>query len=335
MQQTSTRLRNEAFSDQSNVEDEYRALTAGVALVDRSDLGRLNVTGEDALDLLNRLSTNELMTLEIGRGVSTILTTNKGRIVDLLQVFRFNDRLLVTTSPTNQQKVIEWIDFYTFVEDVAVEDLTTSTKTFSVVGPASTTVLDELTNGQVSALGLYDLLEIEVAGIPVQVYRTDFLGVPSFDLVVDVRHSQRTFDALTNGGAVAVGDGAVETVRIENGIPAFGKELTESYNPHEANLIDFVSFSKGCYIGQEVIARLQTYKKVQKYLVGLRWGSSDLSSGTKLILDRKQVGVVTSVSRSPVTGDGIGLGYARKEFAEDGATVTTEDSTVVTVSRMI
>ena len=105
-------------------EDEYRALTSGVAMMDRSDVGRLIVKGEDSLDLLNRLSTNELATLEIGEGAATVLTTNKGRIVDLLHVQRDEDRLDVFTSPGNQQRVAEWIDFYTFVEDVAVEDVT-------------------------------------------------------------------------------------------------------------------------------------------------------------------------------------------------------------------
>lgn len=332
MQQIGTRFVDDIPSVDSTVEDDYCTLTMGVGLIDRSEVGRLNVTGEEGLDLLNRLSTNELMTLEVGEGVPTILTTNKGRIFDLLQVFRLDDdRLFVMTSPGNQQKVAEWIDFYTFVEDVVVEDLTTSTKMFSIVGPDSVTFLDELTKGQASALKLHDRLDTEISDIPTHIYQTDFLGVPSFDIIVDVEHGERLSGMLTKKGAVTVGTDAVEAVRIENGIPAFGKELTEAYNPHEANLVDYISFSKGCYIGQEVIARLQTYQKVQRYLVSLRWQNTELSPGNKLMLDGKQVGVVTSSSPLATTDEGIGLGYVRKELAEDGTIVTNEDGIDVAV----
>ena len=113
-------------------------------------------------------------------------------------------------------------------------------------------------------------------------------------------------------------------VRVERGIPAFGKELTEDYNPHEANLVHHVSFSKGCYIGQEVIARLQTYKKVSKYLVGLRWRGDGLEPGSFLAHGGKRVGIVTSVARVPHTGANVGLGYVRKQFAAPGRTVADD-----------
>ena len=165
-------------------EDEYRALTSGVGVVDRSDVGRLIVTGDDALDLLNRLSTNELATLEVGSGAATVLTTNKGRIVDLLHVHRDEDRLIVFTSPGSQQRVAEWIDFYTFVEDVAVEDVTRETAMLSLTGLGSTGFLDKLTDGQASSLATFERLSAQVSGVPVG-------GVPQrFSGDVFIRHSR-------------------------------------------------------------------------------------------------------------------------------------------------
>ena len=304
--------------------DEYRALTSGVAVLDRSDVGRLILTGEDALDLLNRLSTNELMTLEVGLGAATVLTTNKGRIVDLLYVHRDEDRLVVLTSPGNQQRVAEWIDFYTFVEDVAVEDVTGETAVLSLAGPNSTAFLDDLTGGEASLLAPLDRLHTQISGVSVEVYRSEFLGTPSFDVVIDSEYKERLSVVLTDGGAVPVGADAVEAVRIERGIPAFGKELTEDYNPHEANLVQYISFSKGCYIGQEVIARLQTYRKVSKYVVGLRWDGEGPALGSFLVHDGKRMGVVTSVACLPHTGANVGLGYVRKQFADEGKTVADE-----------
>ena len=316
-------------------EDEYRALTSGVAMMDRSDVGRLIVRGEDSLDLLNRLSTNELATLKVGAGAATVLTTNKGRVVDLLRVHWDESRLVVFTSPGNQERVAEWIDFYTFVEDVAVEDVTSETTMLSLTGSASTGFLDGLTSGQASLLAPLGRLHTQVSGVSVEVYRSDFLGTPSFDIVVDSEDKERLSAVLRDGGAVPVGADAVEAVRIERGIPAFGKELTEDYNPHEANLVHHVSFSKGCYIGQEVITRLQTYQKVSKYLVGLRWDGEGLAPGSFLAHDGKRMGIVTSVASLPHTGANVGLGYVRKQFAEDGKTVADEAGTEIEIKVLV
>ena len=301
--------------------DQHRALTSGVAVIDRSDVGRLVVAGEDALDLLNRLSTNELATLEPGSGAATVLTTNKGRIIDLLRVHRDETRLVVFTSPGNRRRVAEWIDFYTFVEDVTVEDATAETAMLSLTGPDAAALLDGLANAQISSLPPWKRLGAQVGTVSADVYRNDFLGTPSFDIVVDAGQKSGLFAALTGEGAVPADGSAVEAVRVERGIPAFGKELTEDYNPHEANLVHHVSFSKGCYIGQEVIARLQTYQKVSKYLVGLRWRGDGLEPGSFLAHDGKRVGIVTSVARVPHTGANVGLGYVRKQFAAPGQTV--------------
>ena len=112
---------------------------------------------------------------------------------------------------------------------------------------------------------------------------------------------------------------------MERGIPAFGKELGESYNPLEAGLMPLISFTKGCYIGQEVVARLNTYDKVQKSLVGLRWdGDSAGASGTRLLLDGKQAGVMTTAAMSPRIAGVIGLGYVRKAHATPGSELLLE-----------
>ena len=129
------------------------------------------------------------------------------------------------------------------------------------------------------------------------------------------------------------GRDAVELARIEQGVPAFGAELSESYNPLEAGLQHMVSYTKGCYIGQEVIARLTTYDKVQKRLVRLTWpADAQVDAGTKLMLDGRQAGVVTSAIRDPRTGYGLGLGYVRKALSDPGARLTSEEGAQVDVA---
>ena len=181
----------------------------------------------------------------------------------------------------------------------------------------------------------YERLSTQISDVTAEVYRSDFLGPPSFDIVFDAEHRDNLFGVLTDNGAKPAGADVIESLRVQRGIPAFGKELTEDYNPHEANLVHHVSFSKGCYIGQEVIARLQTYKKVSKYLVGLRWDGDGPAPGSFLTHDGKRMGIVTSVARLPHTGANVGLGYVRKQFVDDGTTVADETGNETTIKVLV
>ncbi len=308
----------------SSVADEYKALTQKAGLLDTSSYGRLAYSGEDARDLINRLSTNELMTLEEGSGAATVLTSNKGRIVDVLYVLRRSDDLLVFTSPYNGQKVVDWIDFYTIIEDIEVEDLADTTARLSVAGPGAAAALSELAAEGVSSLELNRSIQASIAGASLTILRSDFLKLPGYELIADARDKAALWTALETA-VTPIGTEAEEAVRIEQGIPVYGQELSEDYNPLEAGLIDQISFSKGCYIGQEVVARLNTYKKVQKYLMKLTWDTGvPVAPGAKLMLDGKQAGLVTSSAVSPVDGAGVGLGYVRKAQATAGTRLAVE-----------
>lgn len=315
----------------SSPEKEYEAATSGAGLLDRSYIGRLKVSGEDAIDLLNRLSTNKLESLEVGQMMGTVLTSNKGRIIDVLFVLRLDGYLLALTGPETRQKVAEWIDFYTFVEDVSVHDATEETAMLSLMGPEA----GDLLGAEAQALSRYESTSISISGIDALAVRTDFAGLTGYDLVVDASQAGQLWQALADMGATPVGTQTLDAIRIEQGIPAYGTELSEDYNPLEANLLDFISFNKGCYIGQEVVARLNTYKKVQKHLVGLSWDSeAALSPGASLYLEGKKAGVITSAARLSGTGKGIGLGYVRKAQAKAGVRLTAEGDVPVLVGEL-
>ena len=311
----------------SSVRDEYASATEGVGLADRSHLGRLRMSGADALDLLNRLSTNNLDDLAIGDLQGTVLTTNKGRIIDLLYVLRQDDHLLVFTGPETRQRVAEWIDFYTFIEDVVVEDVTEETAMLSVVGRAAASTLPQLAD-----MPLYSSAPLTIHGVDVVALRTDFAGVDGYDLIAPVEQAAALWDALTAMGAAPVGSQALELVRISNGIAGYSSELGEDYNPIEAGLMDFISFNKGCYIGQEVVARLNTYDKVQKHLVKLSWDGGDAPElPADLLHDGRKVGTLTSAVKT-IDGDKfIGLGFVRKAHVEEGVRLLTEDDVEVVV----
>ena len=297
-----------------NTLEEYWAAREGVALSDRSSYGRLRIRGKDALDLLNRLSSNKVIDLPQGEGASTVLTSNKGRIIDLLLVINMGDELLVITSPQTPAKVIEWLDLYTFGEDITVEDITEETSLLSLTGPRA----EDLLGPDASALPLYGVGQVSIQDIQLPVIRTDALGIISYDLLATASQAEKVWDALVQAGAVAVGEEALEMVRVEQGVPRYGREMGEEFNPLEAGLNSSISYDKGCYIGQEVVLRLNTYKKVQKHLMGIAFEEGKPETATHLEVEGKDVGSLTSVVDSPLLGHALALGYVKSSFAEAG-----------------
>ena len=183
-----------------------------------------------------------------------------------------------------------------------------------------------------SALARYESASTRIHGIEVPVMRTDFAGVPGFDLVVAGSDTGTLSAELSRHGEglglEPVGTEALDMLRIEHGVPTYGSELTEEVNPLEAGLVDFISFNKGCYIGQEVVARLNTYDKVQRQLVLVSWtGSSDRDARAALFLDGDKVGEIPSETWSPRLDRSVALGYVRKAQAQPGTRLML-DSTV-------
>ncbi len=291
-------------------------LSTGTAMFDVSNYGRLSVRGDDALDLLNRLSTNDLELMRPGGGMETVLTTNKGRIIDLLRILHMGDHLLMLTSPGTQDRVVEWIDFYTFAEDITVTDIAPDTSHFLFVGDAAGDALSEAGFG---AWGLTTPLShtaSETGDGVIVIVRTESGSLPAWEVIVP-----RGQD-IPSDGIEKPGTSALEMLRIEQGIPAFPSELNESHNPLEANLKPHISFNKGCYIGQEVVARLNTYDRVQRFLCRLVVEDTiTLEPGSALTVDGDSAGEVTS------SIPGFALAYLRKRFYEEGATVQVQHAT--------
>lgn len=317
---------------------EYRAATEAVAVHDASYVGRLKATGRDVLDLLNRMSTNRVLSLQPGQGAPTILTTDRGRILDLIAVVNTGDYILLITSPGNQQRIIDWLDKYTIMEDVAVQDVTSSATLLSVLGPGSQAALEALSGVRLDSLPPFHSVVAEIPPTPldergarrdsysVRLIRRPLGGLPSFDLLTPPDDAPGVWHALVESGAAPMGVEAMDAVRVRYGVPYYGREMGDAYNPLEAGLIGSIDFAKGCYIGQEVIARLDTYHKVQRHLATLRFApDAQVAEGMTLRRGEQRVGAVTSVARIPETGEVIGLGYVRTEAAAVGARLELEE----------
>ena len=309
----------------SDVAAEYLAATSGAAVYDASYTGRLKATGEDGLDLLNRLSTNKVIDLQPGQGAPTILTTDRGRILDLIIVLNVGDHLLLLTSPGTQQSVIQWLDKYTIMEDLAVEDISESTAMLAVWGPDALGSLETATGLGLAELPLYNSVEALLGGTPVRVVSTRISELPGYYVITSNEEAPAAWQVIVESGARPIGTQAYEAARINYSLPVHGREIGDEFNPLEAGLIGSIDFAKGCYIGQEVIARLDTYQKVQKYLVKLAFEpGASVSPGTSLKQDGRVVGQVTSVATVPTSNDIIGLAYVRTKNAIPGARLELE-----------
>ena len=307
----------------SGVLEEYVAATEAVALHDASHTCRIKGAGADVLDLLNRLSTNEVVSLTPGEGAPTVLTTDRGRIMDVISVHNLGDHILIISSPGSSEKIIEWIDKYTIVDDVVLEDITSTTAMLAVIGPRAQDLLSNLTPTALEPLTAHQSAQVTIAGAEGYIIRRDLVSLPRYEILVEAEDGEKVWQQIIAAGAVPLGLEAYEVVRVAAVSPGPETELGESYNPLEAGLWGSISFTKGCYIGQEVIARLDTYQKVQRHLVSLSFSpGSPVEEGAKLVMEGKEVGLVTSVAKVPTTGELIGLGYVRKEASAAGTGVT-------------
>lgn len=296
---------------------EATAARQGCALWDRSPWGRLQATGKDALDLLHRLSTNRLDDLPLGHGRQTVLTTSKGRCLDWLWVFRLSESLLLLTSPGAEEAVASWLDTYTILEEVSFTSLTPSTALIGVLGPKAEGLLEKVI-GMPRGLDKGKTWHGHWGHAPLTVLRTDALTLPQWDLLVPAEHAVNLWKALTENGGVPMGEGGAEVLRIAAGVPRRGKELSDAYNPLEAGLWESVSFAKGCYVGQEVLARLKTYGKIQKALARLSF-AAPVPQGATLWAGEKRAGLITS-SAVDSTGP-IALAYLARPYLEPGQEV--------------
>ena len=310
-----------------DVPAEYEAARKGAAIADASHCGRIHARGKDTLDLLNRLSTNLVDPLPEGAGQTTVITTGKGRVLDWVTVLPWGEDVLLLTSPERRGEVAEWIDMFTFEEDTTLEDVTESTAMLSVLGPTAELLAEQLLGVSTATLPQLGCTTVSWRSSEVFLARTNPAGQPGFNFVVPAETAAALWDAAVELGAAAIGQQALEALRIEVRVPRWGAEFTDDNNPLEAGLLREVSWTKGCYTGQEVVARLYNYHRIQRFMAAVDLPSdAGCPPGTVLMADGIAVGRVTSVS--PVAHDGVqpALALIRAGHAAVGNTLHIGES---------
>jgi folate-binding protein YgfZ len=306
---------------------EHEALVGGCGLVDHSERGKLALTGAGAVEFLNGQITNELADLRPGEGRYAAFLTNKGKMLGDLRVLALGEdetvaELLLDTERVALQALFDMIRRHKIGYDVDLHKRTLESALLSLIGPRAQAVL-------ASALeqARTDLPQVEHHHVAARIADRPIRAIATTDGGIDVLCASENRDAvltaLLDAGAAAVGKGAAEVLRVERGRPRYGIDLDDNTIPQEAGLNErAVSFTKGCYVGQETVARLYYKGKPNRHLRGLRISDSAnaVSPGDELRLDERAVGRLGSVALSPVHGP-IGLALVRRE-ASPGDIVT-------------
>ena len=291
-------------------------------LFDRSESqGRLEFTGRDRFDLLHRMSTNDFSKIQPGEGRSTVLTTALARIIDRVIVYSWGERAVMLT---NQPATVRgWLQKHIFYQDqVKLRDVSAELGQLEVYGPQASQIVGSLTPDAqaLTKLALHHFVELsDGQGL---VAPTFPLLEAGYTLVAPMTALDGLKQTLIAGGAVLGDAAAYESLRIQAGQPGPGHELTEDYIPLEANLWESVSFSKGCYIGQEIIARMESRNRLAKTLTRLRLPAL-VPPGASLVADGLKVGTLTSIT-TLADGSLVGLGFVRPEKCQAGTQLTVE-----------
>lgn len=306
-------------------ESSYTTALNHVAIADERAAGRIFMRGRDRAALLHRLSTNDIERLKPNEGTLTVLTTPIGRIIDVLTVHALDDALLIITSPDQGPPVFRHLRQNIFFNDQAtLEPAGRTHAQIAVYGPQAARVLAELTGAEIH-LPLHGITTATLAGVSLLMARRKPIGGDSFTLYLPSDGYDAVHAALRGAGAATLDAETHDVLRVEQGYGAFGRELSQEYIPLETGLLDAVSFTKGCYVGQEIIARMESRGRLAKRLCGLRL-SQPVVAPAKLQADGKDAGDLTSAVVSPRFGP-IALAYVRTAYAEPGMIVEVAGST--------
>ena len=308
---------------QSEIAEQYRLLKEAAGLLDRSDRGKLDVTGPDAYEFLQGQVTNEIESLEVGHGCYAALLNPKGHILSDLRVLaRGPEELWLDLEPAALDVAIADLRMYKIGRRAEIADRTGERSLLSLIGPTA----GELARLALDHGGGADLPEDEdsfveggIAGAAVVVVRTDV----GHDVLAESQHVERVAEALVAQGAALVGDEAAEIVRIESGRPRYGMDMTDENLPAEVGIVErAVNFTKGCYTGQEPVARMHYKGRPNRHLRGLAL-ARPAEPGEAIFSSGKDVGRITSACVSPALGP-IALSLVRREVAP-GDSVTIGD----------
>jgi len=299
---------------------EFQALLSGCGLYDLSWRAKITVTGSDRVRWLNGMATNNVRDLVPGHGVYAFLLNAQGRIQADLYVFQRGESLLVDTERGQREKVLQLFDHYIIADDVEIADISDKLTALGLTGPESRSVLER------TGVAVPDLAHLQFADVAwqhagqqttVTLLRSGEEARESWQVWVAPEHVSELWDALLKAGARATGTAALNLFRISRGIPQFGVDIRERDLPQETGQTRALNFTKGCYLGQEIVERIRSRGAVHRQFTAFAVEGTLPEASSKILADEKEVGEITSGAILPLPGGDrpVALGYLRREAA--------------------
>jgi folate-binding protein YgfZ len=301
---------------------EFRALLEGCAVFDVSWQAKLVLSGEDRVRWLNGMVTNNVRDLAPGHGVYSFLLSAQGRIQGDLVAYNRGDYLLVTTDREQAPAIAEIFDRYIIMDDVEVTPVSDKLATIGVAGPKASEVLSEV-DVAICQLVPGQVIDTVWRDVGISVARSAQPPMDGYEIWFSAENADKVWDALVSAGATPVGSDALELYRIVRGVPRFGIDLRERDLPQETGQQYALNFAKGCYIGQEIVERIRSRAILHRTFVGFEVEGEPPQPGTKVRVNEKNAGEMTSAARVPFpSGERtLALGYAHREIAVPGTRV--------------
>jgi folate-binding protein YgfZ len=311
--------------DFGDVAKEFRHARESVALIDKNYRAYLAFTGPDRVRYLNAILTNNVKDLVAGQGNVSLLLNPQGHILAEIETHAFADRLLCVSYAMIRERLIEWLDKYIIMDDVTLTDETHRFGTLALEGPKAAALVREMSGVDIGPLGELSSTDGAVDTIPCRIVKRSPGGVFGAEFVVPQENLaplwQVLLEAARRHGGGPMGYAALSASRLAQGVPWFGYDFGEKQIPHEAGLQDsHISYTKGCYTGQEIVERVRSRGQVNRQRVGLVFsGDAVPEAGTPLMMEGKEVGFVTRAARAWNPGRVLGMGYVRREAGAPGS----------------
>jgi folate-binding protein YgfZ len=302
--------------DLGDVRSEFQALVSGCGVYDLSGRAKVALTGGDRVRWLNGMISNNVRDLAPGHGVYSFLLNAQGRIQGDLYAFNRGESVLVDTERTQRDKVWELFDHYIIADDVEMADISDKTSALGLTGPESRAVL-ERAGIPVPELAYLQFADVQWKQVAVTVLRAGEEAKESWRVWIAPEHVNTLWDALLKAGAKPTGSPALNLFRIARGIPQFGQDIRDRDLPQETGQTRALNFTKGCYLGQEIVERIRSRGAVHRQFTAFAVEGPLPEAGSRIQADGKEVGEITSSAILPLpSGDrALALGYLRREAA--------------------
>lgn len=332
--------------------DEYRAAREAVATFDTNWHTIVELTGPDRVRYLNAIVSNDVKSLGEGRGTLALLLKPQGHILAELEIYALQDKLLVLSHASVRERTVATLDKFIIMDDVTLSDVTEQFGSFAIEGPRAGTVIAEACGLALEGFSEHAIAEVEIDGVACHLIRRSHFGSPGAEIIAPREHLgllwKNLHASVVAQHGAAIGMRTVNSLRLEAGIPWFPDDFNDTVIPHEAALeATHISFTKGCYTGQEIVERVRSRGQVNRRRVQLKFSIADppapltrlraheyqpqaaesiaaqpagasVRASEGAVADTKEVGIITSSAFSPAANAAIGMAYVRREHNAAG-----------------